>query len=109
MVNRQIQRRLLEAIVEPSGKIMSSLQSLCVIFMLLPIGLWRTLAFRRCLKAETMDFEKIGRTRLMVRLPRHRQQLAKLRLLSLSTLLEACGIAVITRVNSKDTRSQANL
>ncbi|MCY1239413.1 hypothetical protein D9M72_522060 [compost metagenome] len=65
--------------------------------MLLPLGLWRTLAYRRYLKAETMDFEKIGRARLMMRLPRHRQQLAELRFLSLSTLLEACGIAVITR------------
>lgn len=44
-----------------------------------------------------MDFEKIGRARLMVRLPRHRKQLAELKFLALNSLIEAYGIAVITR------------
>ncbi|CAN7738780.1 MULTISPECIES: hypothetical protein [Ensifer] len=44
-----------------------------------------------------MDFEKIGRARLMIRLPRHRKQLSELRFLALSTLIEAYGLAVVTR------------
>lgn len=44
-----------------------------------------------------MDFEKIGRARLMMRLPRHRKQLSELRFLALSALVEAYGIAVVTR------------
>ncbi|MEI2302516.1 hypothetical protein [Ensifer sp. MJa1] len=44
-----------------------------------------------------MNFEKIGRARLMMRLPRHRKQLSELRFLALSTLIEAYGMAVVTR------------
>ncbi|MBD9652847.1 hypothetical protein JVX98_04155 (plasmid) [Ensifer sp. PDNC004] len=44
-----------------------------------------------------MDFERIGRARLMMRLPRHRKQLLELRFLALSTLIEAYGVAVVTR------------
>ncbi len=40
-----------------------------------------------------MDFEKIGRARLMVRLPRYRKQLSELDFLALSSLLEAYGVA----------------
>ncbi len=33
----------------------------------------------------------------MIRLPRHRKQLSELRFLALSTLIEAYGLAVVTR------------
>lgn len=44
-----------------------------------------------------MDFEKIGRARLMMRLPRHRKQISELRFLALNSLMAAYGVAVITR------------
>lgn len=49
-----------------------------------------------------LDFEKIGRARLMIRLPRHRKQLSELRFLALSTLIEAYGMAVVTRDESSE-------
>lgn len=44
-----------------------------------------------------MDFEKIGRTRMMIRLPRHRRQLADLNYSALCDLLERYGIAAMKR------------
>ncbi len=44
---------------------------------------------------QPLDFEKIGRARLMMRLPRHRKQLSELRFLALSTLIKAYGLAVV--------------
>jgi hypothetical protein len=48
-------------------------------------------------RRQPLDLEKIGRARLMIRLPRHRKQLSELRFLALSTLIEAYGLAVVTR------------
>ncbi len=49
-----------------------------------------------------MDFEKIGRARVMVRLPRYRKQLSDLDFLALSSLLEAYGVAVTSFESLQD-------
>ena len=57
-----------------------------------------------------MDYEKIGRTRMMVRLPRHRAQLAKLNFSALTDLLADYGEAVVKRDELRATNSpQATL
>lgn len=56
-----------------------------------------------------MDFEKIGRARVMVRLPRYRKQLSDLDFLALSSLLEAYGVAVTALKVSKIMRSLSTL
>ena len=42
-----------------------------------------------------MDFERIGRARLMMRLPHHRKKLAESEFLALTSLIENYGAAVI--------------
>ncbi|NRP21595.1 hypothetical protein LPJGGPFB_04854 [Ensifer adhaerens] len=44
-----------------------------------------------------MDFEKVGRARLMMRLPNHRKQISDANFLAITDLLEAYGLAVIKR------------
>lgn len=44
-----------------------------------------------------VDFERIGRARLMMRLPRYRKQLSELNFLALTSLFESYGVAVTTR------------
>ncbi|NRP21568.1 hypothetical protein LPJGGPFB_04827 [Ensifer adhaerens] len=44
-----------------------------------------------------MDYEKIGRARMMVRLPKHRLQLAELRTAAICELLENYGLALTKR------------
>lgn len=43
-----------------------------------------------------MDWEKTGRTRMMMRLPRHRQQIAETNFLAMTDILEAYGKAAVT-------------
>jgi hypothetical protein len=44
-----------------------------------------------------MDFEKVGRARLKMRLPRHRKQISDANFLAFTDLLEAYGLAAIKR------------
>ncbi|KQW60565.1 MULTISPECIES: hypothetical protein [unclassified Ensifer] len=44
-----------------------------------------------------MDFEKIGRGRMMMRLPRHRRQISDANFLAMTHLLEAYGEAAMKR------------
>ncbi|MGT2443068.1 hypothetical protein ACU4I5_10820 [Ensifer adhaerens] len=44
-----------------------------------------------------MDFERIGRARLMVRLPHHRKKLAERDFLALTSLIESYGVAVVDK------------
>lgn len=44
-----------------------------------------------------MDFEKVGRARMMMRLPRHRKQISDANFLAITDLLEAYGLAAIKR------------
>ena len=44
-----------------------------------------------------MDWEKAGRARMMMRLPRHRKQIADASFLAISELLDAYGRSVVTR------------
>lgn len=44
-----------------------------------------------------MDFEKVGRSRMMMRLPRHRKQISDANFLAINDLLEAYGLAAIKR------------
>ncbi|NRP21654.1 hypothetical protein LPJGGPFB_04913 [Ensifer adhaerens] len=44
-----------------------------------------------------MDFEKVGRARLKMRLPRHREQISDAYFLAFTDLLEAYGLAAIKR------------
>lgn len=52
-----------------------------------------------------MDFERIGRTRLMMRLPQHREFISKGSFLALTNLLEAYGRTCVKR---DETRSKQN-
>ena len=52
-----------------------------------------SLAFRGC----KMDFQKVGRARMMMRLPRHRKQIADANFVAITELLEAYGKAAMTR------------
>lgn len=52
-----------------------------------------SLAFRGC----KMDFQKVGRARMMMRLPRHRKQIADANFVAITDLLEAYGKAAVTR------------
>lgn len=44
-----------------------------------------------------MDIERIGRVRLMMRLPHHRTKLAEGNFLALTSLIESYGAAVIAK------------
>ncbi|WP_457584943.1 hypothetical protein [Ensifer canadensis] len=44
-----------------------------------------------------MDFEKVGRARMMMRLPRHRKQISDANFLAINNLLEAYGVAAVKR------------
>lgn len=44
-----------------------------------------------------MDFERIGRARLMMRLPHHRKKLAYGNFLALTNLIESYGAALIAK------------
>ncbi len=44
-----------------------------------------------------MDFEKVGRSRLIMRLPRHRRQIADANFLAFTLLLERYGEAAMKR------------
>ncbi|KQW67196.1 hypothetical protein ASD03_09905 [Ensifer sp. Root127] len=44
-----------------------------------------------------MNFEKVGRTRMMMRLPRHRKQISDANFLAINDLLEAYGVAAMKR------------
>lgn len=44
-----------------------------------------------------MDFEKIGRARMMMRLPRHRKQISDANFLAINDLLEAYCLAAMKR------------
>ncbi|OCP35982.1 hypothetical protein [Ensifer sp. LC163] len=44
-----------------------------------------------------MDFEKVGRSRMMMRLPRHRKQISDAHFLAINDLLKAYGRAAMKR------------
>lgn len=44
-----------------------------------------------------MDFERVGRARIMMRLPRHRRQISDANFRAITDLLEAYGIAAMKR------------
>ncbi|MCY1249403.1 hypothetical protein D9M72_629320 [compost metagenome] len=44
-----------------------------------------------------MDFEKVGRSRMMMRLPRHRKQISDANFLAINALLGAYGQAAVKR------------
>lgn len=48
-------------------------------------------------ETEAMDCQKVGRARIMMRLPSHRRQLSDVNFLAIIDLLEACGMAAIKR------------
>lgn len=52
-----------------------------------------------------MDFEKVGRTRMMMRLPRHRKQISGANFLAINDLLEAYGQAAIKRDELREQRT----
>lgn len=56
-----------------------------------------------------MDYERIGRARMMVRLPRHRVQLAEIKLALLCELLEIYGLAVVKRDELRARRIRRDL
>lgn len=56
-----------------------------------------------------MDYERIGRARMMVRLPNHRRQLANLKLALLCDLLENYGRAVVKRDELRARRIRRDL
>ncbi|MNL35399.1 hypothetical protein D3C87_1574320 [compost metagenome] len=56
-----------------------------------------------------MDYERIGRARMMVRLPNHRRQLAQLKIALLCDLLENYGLAVVKRDELRARRVRRDL
>ncbi|MGF6178884.1 hypothetical protein [Ensifer sp. 4252] len=52
-----------------------------------------------------MDFEKVGRTRMMMRLPRHRKQISEANFLAINHLLEAYGEAAMKRDELREQRA----
>lgn len=44
-----------------------------------------------------MDFEKVGRARMMMRLPKHRKQISDANFLAITDLLKAYGAAAMKR------------
>lgn len=49
-----------------------------------------------------MDLERTGRARMMMRLPRHRKQIADANFLAITDLLEAYGKAAMARDGLRD-------
>lgn len=56
-----------------------------------------------------MDFEQIGRARLMMRLPQHRDLISTGSFLAFTDLLEAYGLACIKRDEARSQRNDDRL
>lgn len=52
-----------------------------------------------------MDFEKVGRARMMMRLPAHRKKISDANFEAINELMEAYGVAVLNRDELREQRT----